>query len=134
MVRYGHTYTFDAAKDSITEAQQRIFVIRRISGHLRRDGDLWTFIYLNDPNFNLNAAQYSTDIPGNVQPPVECWLTELLSDNASPKFLQDLGSDGYGFVVMVLREIKTTWKLLLYEMERFLERMVRSLDLYYELC
>lgn len=98
--------------------------MRRISGHLRRDGKLWTFLYFNDPYVDLDAAQYIEDVPGRVQSPPEHWITEFIHEGMHVALLKDLSMDGFGLVLRVLREIKSTWKLLISQMEDFLEALV----------
>jgi hypothetical protein len=102
----------------------RVFVLRKISGHLRRDGRLWTFIYFNDPYIDLSAAHFAIDIPGGVQHPIKSWITQFFNQQTPEVLLKELGEDGFGLVNRVLREIKSTWKLLLNEMEYFLEALV----------
>ncbi|KAK5159436.1 hypothetical protein LTS14_002578 [Recurvomyces mirabilis] len=109
-------------------ATSRVFVIRRISGHIRKDEGLWTFIYFCYPNTDLADAHLVTDIPGGVQPHFTTWITDFLQAASPTELLDDLSHDGYGFVLRVLREIKTTWKLLLNEMEVFLEDLNGSMS------
>ena len=48
-------------------------------------------------------------------------------DPTSPlDHFQRLESDGFGCIVKILRDIKSSWKLLLGEMEDFLEDLVRQ--------
>jgi len=114
----------------------RIFMIRRISGHLRYDDGLWTFLYFCDPYTQMDDAHFASDIPGNMQPPLESWVTDVLRDDTPEAFIDDLAKDGFGLVLRILREIKTSWKLLLNELEVFLEELVRRypLVLYDTLC
>lgn len=111
-----------------TGAGIRVFAIRKISGHIRRDKNLWTFIYLCYPFVDLEAAHLVPDIPGNVQPHLTAWISSFLNQDSPRALLDDLGKDGFGFVLRVLREVKTTWKLLLHEMETFLELLVSITD------
>jgi hypothetical protein len=53
------------------------------------------------------------------------WVDNYVGEISAEAFLDDLSTDGFGFVLKVLREIKTSWKLFLNEMERFLEELVR---------
>ncbi|KAK3382999.1 hypothetical protein B0T24DRAFT_661591 [Lasiosphaeria ovina] len=53
------------------------------------------------------------------------WVDDYVGENCPEAFIDDLSRDGFGFVLKVLREIKTSWKLFLNEMERFLEDLVR---------
>jgi hypothetical protein len=110
----------------VPNALPRVFVLRRIAGHLRRDGKLWTFLFFNDPYVDLSGAQYTLDIPGGVQHPVSAWITEYVHETSPNSLLNDLAEDGFGLVSRCLREIKSTWKLLLSEMDDFLESMVSS--------
>jgi hypothetical protein len=105
----------------------RVFVIRRISGHLRRDKDLWTFIYFCHPYTDLSNASLVSDIPGNVQPHLTSWITNFLGESSPSELLANLEKDGFGLVQRVLREIKSTWKLLLNELEVFLENLVGAI-------
>lgn len=108
-----------------TKTDPRVFVIRRVTGHLRLDGDLWTFMYLCDPYVDMRDAQFSTSIPGGVQRPLDQWMDDYVVDQSPEAFIDDLCTDGFGFVLGILREIKTSWKLFLNEMEVFLEDLVR---------
>tara|TARA_R110002003_G_scaffold39_14_gene2531 strand:- start:1110 stop:1481 length:372 start_codon:yes stop_codon:yes gene_type:complete len=102
----------------------RIYVLRRVSGHLRRDGRLWTFVYFNDSYIDLSAAHFTVDVPGGVQHPPRSWITQFVNSQTPEALLRDLGEDGFGFVNRILREIKSTWKLLLNDIEYFLEALV----------
>lgn len=105
------------------QTNSRVFIIRRISCHIRLDGNLWTVIFLNDPYLDLSEARFVCDIPGQVQQPVTSWVLDLI--NSDKSLIEDLRRDGFGFTARLLREIKTTWKLLLNELEVFLEQIVR---------
>lgn len=115
---------FASTHSSVQSVSPRLYVLRRISGHLRRDGQLWTFIFFNDPYVDLSAAHYALDIPGGVQHPLSSWITEYVNKSTPEALLRDLSVDGFGLVTRVLREIKSTWKLLLNEIEHFLELLV----------
>ncbi len=99
-------------------------MIRRIAGHLRRDGNLWTFVFFTDPYVDISAANYVQDTPGNVLSPFSMWLSEYVKSDSKPELIGDLERDGFGLVLKVLRDIKTSWKLLLSEMEEFIETLV----------
>ncbi|PVH79483.1 hypothetical protein DL98DRAFT_589352 [Cadophora sp. DSE1049] len=98
----------------------RIFVLRRIAGHLRHDNNLWTFIFFADPYLDISSANYISDIPGGAVSPFSVWLSEYVKDTTPQQLLDDLGGDGFGLVLQVLRNVKTSWKLLLNEMEVFM--------------
>jgi hypothetical protein len=59
-------------------------------------------------------------------PPLTKWLTEALMPDSPQDHLERLANDGFGLVVKILRDIKSSWKLLLSEMEDFLEDLVRD--------
>ncbi|KAL1585693.1 hypothetical protein WHR41_05974 [Cladosporium halotolerans] len=101
----------------------RVYVVRQISGYIRRDKGLWTFIYMCYSYTDISDAHLDTEIPGNTQPHLSSWITEFLNVNSPDELVADLQEDGFGFVQRVLREIKSTWKLLLNDMEAFLEDM-----------
>lgn len=101
-----------------------MFVIQNIAGHVRLDRKLWTFIFFSDPHVDLSAANYIEYIPSNVQSPLSMWISEFLNEDTPDALFDDLRRDGFGFVLRVLREITTTWKLLLHEMQIFLESLV----------
>ena len=101
-----------------------MYVIRRVSGHLRRDGDLWTFLYFCDPFEGFERSGYVNDLPGRSLAPLSSWLTDAFNPSSPQDHLQRLVSDGFGCVVKILRDIKSSWKLLLSEMEDFLEDLV----------
>ena len=102
-------------------------VLGRISGHLRRDGKLWTSIYFNDDYVDLNPAHYAIDIPDNLQPQLSSWITGFFHENSTEDMVQGLSKDEFGFVFRVLREINSTRKLLLSEMKTLLETMTSIL-------
>jgi len=52
------------------------------------------------------------------------WLSEYVKDDTPSELIDDLGRDGFGLVLKILRDMKTSWKLLLNEMEVFLEALV----------
>ncbi|KAK3171563.1 hypothetical protein OEA41_003647 [Lepraria neglecta] len=108
--------------------QQRVYVIRRVSGHLRLDGHLWTFLFFCEPFQDFEKTGYRQDIPGNAMPPLSEWVTKAINEETPQEHLDRLGFDGYGLIVKVLRDIKTSWKLLLGEMEDFLEDFMESFD------
>ena len=93
-----------------------MFVIRRIAGHVRLDRKVWTFVFFSDRYVDLRGANYIKDSPSNVQSPLLMWMSESLTEDTPGVLFDNLSRDGFGFVLRVLREIKTTWKLLLHEM------------------
>lgn len=99
-------------------------MIRRASGHLKKEGSNWTFIFLCDPFPDFENSGYISDIPGNSLPPLADWMEGLLSHDTAEPYLDRLRVDGFGFTVKILRDIKSSWKLLLSEMETFLETLV----------
>ena len=104
--------------------RSRIYVIRRVSGHLQFDGQLWTFLFFCEPFKDFELSGYRQDIIGESMPPISRWVADAINANTSDEHLQRVGHDGYGLVVKILRDIKSTWKLLLSEMENFLEEVV----------
>jgi hypothetical protein len=60
----------------------RIHVIR-ISGHLRRDNDRWTFLFLCDPFVGFADAHYIHDCPGNGLSSLEDWVLEAVHEDMS---------------------------------------------------
>lgn len=54
------------------------------------------------------------------------WIRKSLDESTPDKHFEELTRDGFGLVVKVLREIKSTWKLLLTEFETFLEDIVSN--------
>lgn len=125
--KLGHTVRLVRLLDVATPGDKvdpSVFIIRRIAGHLRRDGHLWTFLYFCDPYVDMREANFVSHIPGKAQPPLESWMDAYIGTQTSPAFIDDLCEDGFGFVVSILREIKTSWKLFLNGMEVFLENLV----------
>ncbi|EJT77005.1 hypothetical protein GGTG_06919 [Gaeumannomyces tritici R3-111a-1] len=59
----------------------------------------------------LDDARYETNIPGQVQEPPHKWLLSYVGRDTSQEFISDLAGDGFGFVLKIPREMKTTWKL-----------------------
>ena len=102
----------------------RMYIIRRVSGHLRRDGSAWTFLFFCDPVATFEESHYVSDIPGQSMPYPTDWITGSLNDDTPADHYDRLIKDGFGLVVKVLREIKSSWKLLLSEFETFLEDIV----------
>lgn len=106
----------------------KIFVIRRISGHLRRDGKLWTFLYMCDPIDGFDKAHYVSDIPGTALSDITEWMSDCLHEQMSQSYALNICTDGFGLIVKILRDIKSSWKLMLTELETFLEDMNENLD------
>ena len=79
---------------------------------------------------DFEKTGYRQDIPGNAMPPLSEWVTKAINEETPQEHLDRLGFDGYGLIVKVLRDIKTSWKLLLGEMEDFLEDFVSRLGLF----
>lgn len=46
----------------------------------------------------------------------------------SPEYLRDIAKDGSGIIAKILRDIKSSWKLMLAEMEGFLEYVVGHIN------
>ena len=59
--------------------------------------------------------------------PLVKWLSDALSTNCPQEHLDRLVKDGFGLIVKILRDIKSSWKLLLSEMEDFPEDLVRNI-------
>jgi hypothetical protein len=102
----------------------RMYAIRRVSGHLRRDGSAWTFLFFCDQIPTFGDSHYVSDIPTQSMPCLSDWIVGSLSDQTPATYCERLVQDGFGLVVKVLREIKSSWKLLLCEFEAFLEEIV----------
>jgi hypothetical protein len=111
------------------QKQPRVYIIRRVSGHLRQDGKVWTFLYFCDPFESYQETGYVEDIPGQGMLSLSSWLQEALSTQSSEDHLHRLTADGFGLVVKILRDIKTSWKIFLSEVEEFLENLVRRICL-----
>ena len=103
-----------------------MYVIRRVSGNLRKDGKLWTFLYLSDPFQNFEQTGYISDTPNNALRPISTWLTEAMEPIGPQDHFQLRESDGFGRIVKILRDIKSSCKLLLGGMEDCLEDLVRQ--------
>ena len=101
-----------------------MYVIRRAVGHLKREDKDWTFLYFCDPFPGFEQSAYVPDVPGGSLPPLDDWANGLLSSNTPDEYLDRLAADGFGFVTKILRDIKSSWKLLLSDMETFLEDLV----------
>lgn len=101
-----------------------MFVIRRISGHLRRDNNAWTFLYLCDPFEGFDDAHFNEYIPGNTLNLLQNWVSECLYDGMARVHATNLCLDGFGITTKILRDIKSTWKLFLADLEIFLEELV----------
>lgn len=110
-------------------AGQRIYVIRRVSGHLRKDGLSWTFLFFCDQIPDFEESHYVSDIPGQSMPCLSDWISGSLNDHTPDHHCQRLVQDGFGLVVKVLREIKSSWKLFLNDLATFLEDVVSYLSL-----
>jgi hypothetical protein len=108
-----------------------MYVIRRVAGHLRRDGALWTFLFFCDPVLALEESKYTPDIPGESMDCISDWITKSLNEATPDGHYEDLVRDGFGLIVKVLREIKSSWKLLLSEFETFLEDIVSKSSIVY---
>ena len=102
----------------------KVYIIRRISGHLRLEGHLWNFVFLCDPFQDCDKSGFVRDIPGDSMPPMTQWLSGAVDSHTPKEHLDRLSHDGYGLVVKILRDIKSSWKLMLGEMEDFLEELV----------
>lgn len=125
--RIGHTVRLVRLLDTASQGRKldpRVFLLRRVSGHLRLDGNLWTFIYFPDPYVDIDEAHFASYVPGDVQGPLASWADSYVGEDSHESFIDDLSHDGFGFVVRILREIKTSWKLFLHDMEVFLEDLV----------
>ena len=70
---------------------------------------------------------YVQDIPNEAMPPRSRWITDAINQESPTEHLQRLCLDGFGLIVKILRNIKTSWRLLLSEMEDFLEDVVGRL-------
>ena len=102
----------------------RMFVFSRVTGHIRREGNCWTFLFLCDPFFGAEKARYKSDIAEITISNIRNWVGECVNEGSSQEHLRNLEQDGFGVVVKVLRDIKSTWKLTLNEFEDFLEEIV----------
>lgn len=82
------------------------------------------FLYFCEPFQGFEQSGYVHDIPGNSMPPLSQWVTDSINPDSPQDHFQRLMADGFGLVVKILRDIKSSWKLLLGEMEEFLEDIV----------
>ena len=103
----------------------KIYAIRRVSGHLRLEADRWAFIYFCDEFKDFEKTHMLRQVPNNAMTPLTDWLNEAISPQTPQEHLDRLGHDGFGLVVKILWDIKSSWKLLLGEMEEFLDELVR---------
>lgn len=77
-------------------------MIRRIAGHLKRSGNLWTFIFFTDPYIDIPGSHYVEDTPGHLLSPFSMWLSEYIRDDTPSELMDDLSRDGFGLVWKVL--------------------------------
>lgn len=52
------------------------------------------------------------------------WIASSLNDQTPSSHYDRLAKDGFGLVAKVLREVKSSWKILLSDFETFLEEIV----------
>lgn len=102
----------------------RIFVLSRVTGHVQREDNSWTFLFICDPFFGAEKARYQSDIAGITISEIRDWVGECFNEGSSQEHLGNLEQDGFGIIVKILRDIKSTWKLILNEFENFLEEIV----------
>ena len=84
-------------------------------------------MFFCEPFQDSKSLAIDRDIPGNAMLPLSEWVTKAINEETPQEHLDRLGFDGYGLIVKVLRDIKTSWKLLLGDMEDFLEDFVSRL-------
>lgn len=111
---------------AVLDIYPRIFVFRRLTGHLRRDANLWTFLFFCEPFDGFKESNFVSDIPENSISDVKEWIPECIYAGSSQDHLENLERDGFGVVVKILRDIKSSWKLMLNEFENFLDEIVRT--------
>ncbi len=99
--------------------------MKRVTTHLRRDSELWTLLFICDPFPGYEESRYTPDVPGNALSTPSSWIMNCLNNQSSQEYLGKVAEDAFGLVVKVLRDIKTSWKLMLSDMELFLENIVR---------
>lgn len=92
---------------------------------------MWTFLFFCDPFIGSEKANYVSDIPGNSLSDIKSWVPECLHEKSLKDHLISLENDGFGVVVKILRDIKSSWKLMLNEFEDFLETIVRASETEY---
>lgn len=61
------------------------------------------------------------DMPGVALSNVHEWISECLHADMSHDYAKNICNDGFGFTIKILRDIKSSWKLLLTALETFLE-------------
>ncbi|OBT44090.1 hypothetical protein VE00_04506 [Pseudogymnoascus sp. WSF 3629] len=108
---------------SDSQTGPRMYLIRRVSGHLRKDGSAWTFLFFCDQIPTFEESNYVPDIPGQSMPCMPDWIVGSLNVRTPDSHYERLLDDGFGLIVKVLREIKSSWKLLLVDFEMFLEEI-----------
>ena len=81
-----------------------------------------------DPIDGFDQAHYMFDIPGTALSDIAEWISDCLRERISQSYAQDICTDGFGLIVKILRDIKSSWKLMLTELETFLEDMNENLD------
>jgi hypothetical protein len=91
---------------------------------------LWTFLFFCEPFFGSKESKYVSDIPENSLSDVKEWISECVHSGSSHDHLENLEKDGFGVIVKILRDIKSSWKLMLNEFENFLEEIVRKVLLH----
>ncbi|KAL9100917.1 MAG: hypothetical protein Q9163_003777 [Psora crenata] len=61
-------------------------------------------------------------------PPLSQWMSDAIDPETPQSRFENLAVDGFGVVVKILRDMKSSWKLLLGEMEDFLEDLIECFD------
>lgn len=86
-------------------------------------------MFFCDPSVGFEDSGLVQDIPGGSIAPLSQWVAEAVSSESPKDHIERLETDGYGLVVKILRDIKSSWKLPLGEMEEFLEDLVSIMAL-----
>ncbi len=108
----------------VQHVYSRVFVFTRVTGHIRLDGNVWTYLFICDPFLGAEKSGYKSGLAVMTMNRVSDWVSECINEQSSREHLRNLEKDGFGVVVRVLRNIKSTWKLALSEFETFLEDIV----------
>ena len=81
-----------------------------------------------DPFEGFNEAKYVSDVPGTSLSDITEWMANSVHEGMNDTYAHNICRDGFGLIVKILRDIKSSWKLLLTELETFLEDMNETLD------
>ncbi|KFY92521.1 hypothetical protein V500_04163 [Pseudogymnoascus sp. VKM F-4518 (FW-2643)] len=83
---------------SDSQTGPRMYLIRRVSGHLRKDGPVWTFLFFCDQIPTFEESNYVSDIPGQSMPCIPDWIAGSLNVRTPDGHYERLLDDGFGLV------------------------------------